>query len=77
MADLLLYAAVLAGVAAAGYLVARSPAFWFGLVTLIWTRAWPIVWAYVSKSSLETQARAKSDSNRDTERTASGKEREH
>ena len=49
MADALLIAAVIVGVAAAGFLVARSPTFWLGLVTLIWSRLWPIIWAVVSK----------------------------
>ena len=31
MIDYLLYAAALIGVAAAAFIVARSPAFWFGL----------------------------------------------
>lgn len=70
MADMLLYAAVLAGVAAAGYLVARSPAFWFGLVTLIWSRLWPIIWTIVSKrKSPEAEAADRASYRRGEDRT--------
>lgn len=45
MLDYVLLAAFIIGLAAGGYLMARSPAFWVGLVMVILQRAWP----YLSK----------------------------
>ena len=49
MIDYALIAAVWIGVAAAAFLVARSPEFWFGLARIIVAQSWPIIWAVVSK----------------------------
>lgn len=54
MLDYVLLAAFIIGLAAGGYLMARSPAFWVGLVMVILQRAWP----YLSKPlSPENRAR--------------------
>lgn len=45
MLDYVLLAAVIIGLAAGGFLVARSPTFWVGLFMVILQRAWP----YLSK----------------------------
>lgn len=67
MTDYLLYAAVLVGVAAAGYLVARSPAFWIGLVMSLWPAIKRVIVEVVLESSPETQARAREDSRQHNE----------
>ena len=41
MTDVLLYLAAIIGVAAAVYIVARSPAFWWGMALAILKSAWP------------------------------------
>lgn len=41
MLDYVLLAAFIIGLAAGGYMVARSPTFWVGLVMVILQRAWP------------------------------------
>lgn len=43
MLDYVLLAAFIIGLAAGGYLMARSPAFWVGLVLVILQRAWPFL----------------------------------
>lgn len=43
MIDYVLLAAFIIGLAAGGYLVARSPAFWVGLFMVILQRAWPFL----------------------------------
>lgn len=41
MLDYVLLAAFIIGLAAGGYLIARSPAFWVGLLMVILQRSWP------------------------------------
>lgn len=41
MTDVLLYLAAIVGVAAAAFIVARSPAFWWGMALTIFKSAWP------------------------------------
>lgn len=41
MLDYVLLAAFILGLAAGGFLMARSPAFWAGLVIVTLQRAWP------------------------------------
>ena len=41
MTDALLYLAAIIGVAAAVYIVARSPVFWWGMALAILKSAWP------------------------------------
>jgi len=53
--DLLLYAAVLIGVAAAGYLVARSPQFWVGLAMVVGQRLWPLMLKMFARKSPEDE----------------------
>lgn len=43
MTDALLLIAAMAGLAAGGVLVARSPAFWLGLATLVVKRLLPVI----------------------------------
>lgn len=48
MLDALLIGAALIGVGCAVFLIARSPAFWLGLVLVIWKAAKPHVIRYLS-----------------------------
>ncbi len=43
MTDALLLTAALIGVAAAAFLVARSPAFWWGMALTVWKAALPSI----------------------------------
>lgn len=43
MLDAALFVAALIGLAAGGFLVARSPAFWLGMFLLIWSRVSPFL----------------------------------
>ena len=38
------------GIAAGGYLVATRPTFWLGLGTVLLTKAWPYISAYVTRA---------------------------
>ena len=55
--DLALFAAAMIGVAAAAYMVARRPEFWFGLGLIAWKAGWPklkLAWlAYKAKHTTE------------------------
>ena len=44
-----LVVAVLIGVGAASFLVMRTPAFWGEVISELATKAWPQIWAVLSK----------------------------
>lgn len=45
MIDVALFIAALIGLAAGGFLVARSPSFWVGMAIVVWLRLKPLVLA--------------------------------
>jgi hypothetical protein len=47
--DILVWAALLIGIAAGGYIVARHPAFWISFGTQLFWKIWPYVWPIISK----------------------------
>lgn len=53
--DLVLLLAFMLGLAAGGYLIARSPTFWVGLGLVIFKRAWPFLQPYFKPLSPEDQ----------------------
>ena len=49
------------GIAAGGYLVAQRPTFWLGLGSVLLTKAWPYVAAYVTKRNTPEDEQAMAD----------------
>ena len=56
--EIIAVAVMILGVGAAAFLVAQRPTFWVGLAIAAWSRAWPLIWMYVSKrNSPEIEAK--------------------
>ena len=57
----LLVLSVLIGVGGAGFLVMRSPAFWGDVIKELFSKAWPLIWAVLSKRMPPEQEKAMRD----------------